>query len=486
MILSHKYKICPNRSQVEIMARWLQMLRSHYNFCLRDRIDSYDAVRHPKMGNYCDLRTKAECCPLTSSISKNSSIGNPFKSNGKKRSAYEQQSSELPRLKQTRPWYKQIHSTVLQQNLKRLDTAFKNFFEGRGYPKFKTRQRFKSFKYPPNQVQIKGNAIYLAKIGWMRYFKSRPIPDGFSVKSVSVRQKSDGWYVSLTLEDKRIPTPQPKDLAQVKTVIGADLGVKKLISLSNDETIANPEFEKRLEKRKRLRQRRASRKKRGSNNQKVAYNKVARLDQKITNQRENYQWNVAHRLNKLADVIVLEDLNIRGMIRKCRAKQDENGKYLKNGQSAKNALNRLIRDCSWGNLVEKILSVAEKFGKIVLKVNPQFSSQTCCHCGHKEPENRNKERFLCLNCGFLADADVQAAVNIGMKGIEILGLSQNKLLRDTQKVTGNPEQTGARNREKSEALATEPTNPLQLTLFEWIDGEVIFRPESPVTATQGA
>jgi putative transposase len=127
MIVAYKYKLKPNCSQVAQMVNWLDLLRCHYNFCLRDRRDSYEQFTQPKLGNYCDLRTKAECCPLTCSVSKNSQLGEPYKGN-KKRNAYEMQSSELPSLKQARPWYKGVHSTVLQQNLRKLDTAFKNFW----------------------------------------------------------------------------------------------------------------------------------------------------------------------------------------------------------------------------------------------------------------------------------------------------------------------------------------------------------------------
>jgi putative transposase len=260
--------------------------------------------------------------------------------------------------------------------------------------------------------------------------------------------------------------------------------VKKLLSLSNGETIPNPQFEKQLERTKTIRQRRATRKKRGSNNQKIAYRELARIDQKVVNQRNDFQWKVAHKLVRLADVIVLEDLKLKGMTKRCQAKQDELGRFVKNGQSAKRALNRLIRDCSWGNLKQKIQSVAEKFGCITLDVNPQFTSQTCSHCGHVEKANRKKERFLCLNCGFLADADIQASVNIGKKGINILGLSPNKLLGVTQEVTAKPESTGlTRNsQDKSVSLETEPSNPQQLTLFEWMNGRAIFHSESPVIA----
>ena len=216
MILAYQYKLKVSPLQIMIMTNWLSMLRSHYNFCLRDRIEAYEQVKSPKLGNYSELKTKAPCCPLTCSISSKSQRGEPFKKGGKKRSAYEIQSSELPSFFQARYWFKQIHSTVLQQNLRRLDTAFKNFFDGRGYPKFKTRQRFKSFSYPPNQVKLEGNKIYLPSIGWMRFFKSRNIPDGFNLKTVTIRQKADGWYVSITIENKDIPESKPKDLEQVR------------------------------------------------------------------------------------------------------------------------------------------------------------------------------------------------------------------------------------------------------------------------------
>jgi putative transposase len=318
----------------------------------------------------------------------------------------------------------------------------------------------------------------------MRFYQSRLIPDGFELRSVTVRQKADGWYVAIQIEDKTIPQSLPKDLDSIKSVIGVDLGIKKLLALSNGEQIKNPQFENQLERTKSLRHRRASRKKRGSRNQKKAYQKLAILEQKIGNQRNDYQWKVAHHLANLAELIVLEDLNIQGMIKRCKPKQDEKGKYLKNGQSAKQALNRLMRDCSWGELKLKIQSVAEKFGCIYLEVNPKHTSQRCSNCGHIDSANRNKEKFVCVSCGFIADADNQAAINIGKKGLEILGISPTKLLGVPQKVTSMSESTDTpkNSREKSISLEVEPTNPLQLTLFEWRGEQVIVYPESPTIA----
>ena len=98
----------------------------------------------------------------------------------------------------------------------------------------------------------------------MRFFKSRNIPDGFQLKTVTVRSLADDWYVSIRIENKEVPQSSPKDLKQIKTAISGDLGIKKLLALSNGELIKNPQFEKRLSKRKTIRQRRLSRKKRGS------------------------------------------------------------------------------------------------------------------------------------------------------------------------------------------------------------------------------
>jgi len=485
MLISYQFKLKPKLSQVVVMEQWLQMLRAHYNFCLRDRIESYEQVKSPKLGNYCDLNSQAECCPVTCSVSKTSNLGYPYQANGKRRNAYQQQSSELSSLKKARPWYRQIHSTVLQQNLKRLEAAFKNFFEGRGYPKFKTKQRFNSFNYPPHQVQLEGNQIYLPKIGWMRFFQSRPFPDGFALRSVTVNQKADGWYISIGLENKDVPQCSPKTKEEINSVVGADLGSNKLLALSNGEQIANPQFEKRLERRKTIRQKRATRKKKGSKNQKKAYQKLARLDQKIAGQRTDYQWKIANYLARLADVIVLEDLNIKGMIKRCQPKKDENGNYLKNGQSAKRALNRLIRDCCWGELKLKIQSVAEKFGCIIVEVNPNYTSQQCSACGHIDKQNRKGEKFACVECGHIADADNQAAINIAKRGIEQLNLSLSKLLGVTQEVTANSEATEdtPNGEETSVSNKTEPSNPKQPQLFEWIGEQATDFPESPTIAS---
>ncbi|WP_287360284.1 transposase [Moorena sp. SIO3B2] len=443
MQLGYRYKLKPSRQQEATMNRWLDMLRSQYNYLLRDRIESYSQVKAPRLGNYCDLKSKGEVCPLTCSVSKSHSVGYPWKSNTKnpRRTAYEAQSSSLPILKKQRPWYKGINSTVLQQALRQLDVAFSKFFKGEtGYPKPKRRSRFRSFKYSTGQVKLDGNKIYLPGIGWMSFYNSRLIPEGFKLNSVTVRRKTRGWFVSIQIEDKSVPVPpvKSKDEINPQKVKGCDLGIKKLISLSSGETVANPAIQtsfKPRERRLKLRQRAASRKKKGSKNRGKSYTRVASLHERITNSRSAYHWDTANKLVDGADALVFEDLNIKAMKSRCKPKPNENGGYDRNGQSAKRGLNRSISNAAWGELVKKIEVVAAKSGIPVVKVNPKYTSQKCPKCHHTSKENRKKEKFVCTNCGHYDDADVNGAVNIKLRGLKKLGIDPSQLPPVRGKVT---------------------------------------------------
>ncbi|MDJ0691956.1 MAG: transposase [Xenococcaceae cyanobacterium MO_188.B32] len=463
MFIAYRYKLNPSQNQAEKMNNWLSMLRANYNFNLRDRIEAFEQVSKPLLGNYSRLEHKGECCPLTCSVSKNATLGSPWKNNGKKRNAYEQQSSNLLILKKERPWYRNIHSTVLQQNLKRLHKAFDNFFEGRGYPKFKNRSKFRSFSYPPGQVKITEKAVYLPSIGWCRYFNSRVIPQGFKVKTVTVRHKADGWYISLRLEDKSVPNIPKIEMSSVRNAIAGDLGLNKLISLSDGEIIANPKFFRQAERRKEIRTKRASRKRKGSKNRAKAYQYLAKIDNKVLNQRQDYHWKIAQALCKKAEILIFENLNIKGLLKKCQPKQDEEGRYLKNGRNAKRALSRLIADAAWGELKLKIKSVAEKLGLYFVEVDPKNSSRQCHKCGYIDKENRKKERFFCLNCNHLEDSDIQASKNILLRGLKQLGLDLNQLPSVRRKVTAL---------EISSTLVDEPSNPSKVKQLELFDSSL--------------
>jgi putative transposase len=385
-------------------------------------------------------------------LNKNSSLHNPWKNpdkNGvvKKRSASLMQDAYLAEMKQARPWYKTIHSNVLQMLVKRLDAAMEGFFKhGRGFPSFKNRSNFRSFQYKPGDVKLDGNKIYLPSIGWMRFYNSRPIPQGFQIRTVTLRKKADGWYTSILIRDDSVPDyPTPK---KVNTVVGLDMGLTKLVHCSDGSDFDNPRpsTSKKGKRTLKIRQRRLSRKKKGSANRHKQAQKVARLHKKHADKRSAYQWFVANKIVNKADAISVEDLNIKGMKAKCKPKPDDvkQGRFLKNGQSAKRGLNRSISDASWGTLIEKIQYAAAKSGKSFFKVDPKNTSRTCSKCGVVDALSRFGEKFVCTSCGHEAHADKQAALNVKIRAV-----------KDNQLVI-----------KKIKKVRSYSAKPKQLTLFE--------------------
>lgn len=470
---------------------WLNMLRSHYNWCLNDRISQYQ--QQFIQGNYCDIRTHAQACPITCFVSISGASGEPWKLDkgfeeyyssiggeyclipidvkNPRRRAGDIQITALPSLKVARPWYADIDSTVLQQNVKRLDTAYENFFNGRGFPKFKNRSNFTSFTYQMG-VKIDKNKIYLPKLGWMRFYNSRVIPFRFVIKAVTVRKRQDGWYISVRIEDKTVPDYIPKPLPEVYKVLGCDLGITKLVHLSDRYQIENPRFatNKKIKRILKIRQRRVSRKVKNSKNQKLSAKKVGRLHKKIADRRQDYQWKVASLIvARKVDVIGVEDLNISGMLRRCKVKVDEsNCRFLPNGQSRKKSLNRSISDASWGELVLKIEYLAAKQGKIVIKINPKYSSLECRNCHHIDKSNRNGEKFICVECGYHEDADIGAAQTIRDRTIELI--EYNLVHGDSVKPEPKNSKRLKKRKEKSarsrSSKRVEPRNPISKAMPE--------------------
>jgi putative transposase len=279
-------------------------------------------------------------------------------------------------------------------------------------------------------VKIQGSKIYLPKLGWMRFYNSRPIPDGFTIKAATVRQRQYSWFLSIRIQDKTVPDYTTKSLAEVKKVIGCDLGITKLIHLSDRHQIDNPKFSTNKKTRQilKIRQKSVSRKAKGSNQRKKAAKKLGRLHRRITDKRQAYQWKVANQIvSRNVDGIALEDLNVSGMMKRCRVKTDNQGRFLSNGQSRKKGLNRAIADAGWNDLILKIEYLAAKQGKVVIKVNPQNSSRECRNCGHIDASNRDREKFICTECGYHEHADIGAAKTIRDRGLEIVRRDSAKL-----------------------------------------------------------
>ena len=379
-------------------------------------------------------------------------------------------------------YFSRVNADVLQRNLAKLDAAFTGFWQhGRGFPKYATRATFKSFEYKPGQVKFKDNTVYLPGIGTMAYFNSRPLPDSAEVRTVTIKQDADGWYLSVLLrfpEELLEPIPIEggagfETCPYLESNVGIDVGINKLVSLSDGSYIENPRFgtNRRQQRRLRIRQRRVNRKVKGSNNRAKAGQAVARTHKKVRDKRRAYQWKTAKKIVDTAESITHEKLNIKGMKARCKPKR-ENGRFLPNGQSAKRALNRAISDASWGGLFQKIAWLALKAGKPVFKVPPHYTSQECSSCGHISKNNRTEEKFLCENCGHLDHADTQASRNLQRRlGMKFVSTRRKNLRRDSSKVmpvSHGAARLGRRQQgrnPKSKCANAEAGIPEQLELF---------------------
>ncbi|NJO93514.1 MAG: transposase [Hydrococcus sp. RM1_1_31] len=304
----------------------------------------------------------------------------------------------------------------------------------------------------------------------MRFFVSRKITDNWEVRTVTISSQADGWYVSVLLRDETIPDFPLKKETELQTVAAVDVGIRKIASISNGETIPNPKIYKQLERRLKIRQRRYSRTKKGSHNRTKQIDRVSRVHQQIRRQREDFQWKLGRFIAISADVIVFEDLNIKGMKARCKPKRDQlTGKYLKNNSQAKSQLNKAISDGAWHSLRLKTQHQAAKLGNWVELVDPRCSSQQCHQCGYVSPKSRQGEKFICENCSFHEDADVNAAKNLAVRAQNKLGIATLRVV--SPKVTPKPELTGIK--ETSLTLVGEPGNLqsvryMQLSLFDLI------------------
>ena len=486
MQTAYKFKLQPNKKQLELLEDWQHKVGYVQNRSLGDRITTYSNTFI--QGNYCDLFSRREICaeylycdletqavfsPLHCSVSKSASLGYPWKTDNPKlrrakpdkdgnikpfnprRSAVELHSSWLTEFKKVHPEYLTVNADVLQQSLRHVDSAFNKFFtSSAGFPNFKQHKNV-GFEFKPGTVKVDARYITLPGLGAMRFFKSRSIPESWEIRTVTIRRDIDEWYVSILLRDQTVPDLVVKTFDKCETIQGADVGIKKLVALSDGTMIENPRFQQQGNRRLTIRQRRVSRKNKGSNNRKKAAKRLARTHQKIRRQREDYQWKTAKKVAINADITVFENLNIKGMKSRCKPKIDPiTGVYMKNGQTAKSALNKAISDAGWYSLRLKTEHQAAKLGNLVIGIDPKYSSQECPACHYISDGNRDKEKFVCERCGHSDDADTNGAVVCAHRGKQKLGIES--LLVVSQKVTLKE---AAATPQASSVSREEPKNP---------------------------
>lgn len=302
-------------------------------------------------------------------------------------------------------WLKRADSQVLQQSLKDLDRAYKNYFEAvkngtlpkgngkprkdgmpKGYPTYHSKFDVQSIRYP-QRFKVEGSRVYLPKVGWVRAIFHRPLEG--KMKNVTVtKTKSGKYFVSIQCEVER-PDPTPPG-----GMVGIDLGLKHFAVLSDGEKIESPQYYRKFEKKFGKAQRVLSRRKKGSKGREKARLRVAKINEKIVNCRTDFTHKLSRKIADQYGHIKIENLNVAGMVRNHR-------------------LAKSIQDSGWGEFARQLVYKSEWNGGITERIDRFYpSSKTCSVCGLVNQELELHHRFWSCSCGAEHDRDVNAAINI--------------------------------------------------------------------------
>ncbi len=323
----------------------------------------------------------------------------------------------MPELKKTHPHYGDIYSQVLQDVVKRVKVTFDRFLKGdsngkkSGKPRFKSRSRYKTFTYPQMKEDcLQDNLINLPKLGLIKVVLHRQLPTGFKIKTASVTKKADGYYITLSLEDPTVPTVKPD--INPESITGIDLGLKEFLTTSEGETVAIPKHYRKAQKRLRVIQKRVSRRKKGSKGRQKAVKQLGKQHKKVADKRRDFHFKTANHLIKKYDVIVHEDLNIKGLSKSRRALS--------------------VHDAGWSSFLSTLANKAENAGLLVIAVNPKNTSQDCSNCRAKVPKKLHERCHNCPHCSCSLDRDHNAAINIKNRADGHTLLKAKSLLRDSR------------------------------------------------------
>ena len=312
-------------------------------------------------------------------------------------------------------WLNETPSQALQQALKNLERAYKNFFEKRAdFPRFKKKGQSDSFRYPQGVKLDQGNSrVFLPKLGWLRYRNSRDVLG--EVKNVTVSQSCGKWFVSIQTE-REVDQPLPQGEA-----VGIDMGIARFATLSDGSHLDPLNSFKKHQQRLARYQRAMSRKTKFSSNWKKAKAKVQKIHTHIANTRKDFLHKASCQISQNHAMIAIEDLQVRNMSKSAKGNSEQHGKQVKQ----KSGLNRSILDQGWAEFRRQLEYKADWNGGFVIAVPPQYTSQTCPCCGHVSKDNRQTQaKFECVECGFEENADLVGAINILARGHRVLACGE--------------------------------------------------------------
>jgi len=373
MIVATKVKLYPNEKQKALLEKHFGSCRFVYNYFLAKRDEYY----------------------LTHKDAEKSSLN------------YFDTTNMLTELKKQYPWLYEVNAQSLQMSLRFLDNAFKNFFHhNTEHPKFRKKGKNDYFAVPQH-IRIKGNRVCFPKFKEGLYFKGseEKLSEIKEISQILITKDAGDYYCSIIYE-KEDNAPERKPLSAENSV-GIDLGVEKFATLSDGIAVENPIFVEKVEKRINKLQKQLSRKRKGSNNRGKLILKLQKAYRKLRNMREDFLDKVSTAIAKRYDTIIMEDLNVQGMMRN-------------------HHVSKSLSDVSFYAFRLKLEWKATKYGKNLILIG-RFdpSSKLCSNCGNIKHDLRLSDRiYHCEVCGLIIDRDYNASKNIRKIGLIKVGLVQ--------------------------------------------------------------
>lgn len=355
MLKAFQYRLYPSKAQERKLAATRETCRRWYNDLLAERKTAYEE-RKATIGKYEQLRRVKEH-------------------------------------KASNAWAAEVHSHVLQVVVADLDNAFQAFFrrvkagQTAGYPRFRGRNRYNSFGFKEyaNGFKIDGRRLRVSGIGRIAVRWHRPIEG--TIKTLRLIKKASGWYACFSVEY----TPQP--LPATGRDVGVDVGIASLITTSDGASVPPQNWYRREQKQLRVLQRRVARRTQGGKNRRKAVVQLQRQHERIANQRKDVLNKLAHSLIRQYDRVAVENLRITNMV--------------KNRHLAKSIL-----DAGWGYFVARLHAKAAEAARVVVEVDPAYTSKLCSGCGQLFETLTLKDRWVDCGCGLSLDRDHNAAINI--------------------------------------------------------------------------